>query len=92
MWESDHPLSVMQRRPILAVAVVLTLLVGATGAAAAQPAAGPPSDLPDQVPEFVSGLLETITEFFGGALEAVDEAVRSVTPGDEVAVPNGIGG
>lgn len=91
MWASDHARAVMQR-PILAIAVALTLPLGATGAAAAQPADGPPSDLPDRVPAFVSDLLGTITDFLGGALEAVGEAVRSVTPGDAAAVPNGIGG
>jgi len=82
----------MQRRPRLAIAVALTLLLGATGAAAAQPADGPPSDLPDPVPEFVSALLETITDFLGGVLEAIGEAVRTVTPGDDAAVPNGTTG
>ncbi|WP_455449150.1 hypothetical protein [Natrinema thermotolerans] len=79
------------QRPILTIAVALTLLLGATGAAAAQPADGPPSDLPDRVPVFVSDLLETITDVLGGALEAVGEAIRSVTPGNGAAIPSGNG-
>ncbi|OLZ42556.1 hypothetical protein A6E15_17015 [Natrinema saccharevitans] len=79
----------MQRRPILAIAVALTLLLGATGAAAVQPADGPPNDMPDPVPEFVADLLGAITDFLGSVLEAIGEAVRTVTPGDDAAVPNG---
>ncbi|OAQ52904.1 hypothetical protein HTG_08740 [Natrinema mahii] len=91
MRESDHARAVMQR-PILTIAVALLLLVGATGVAAAQPADGPPNDMPDPVPEFVADLLGAITDFLGGVLEAVGAAVRSVTPGNGVAVPNGISG
>ncbi|AGB30150.1 hypothetical protein C488_19847 [Natrinema pellirubrum DSM 15624] len=79
------------QRPILTIAVALTLILGATGVAAAQPADGPPSDLPDRVPDFVSDLLETITDVLDGALKAVGEAIRSVTPGDVAAIPNGNG-
>lgn len=73
----------------IAIAVVaLVALVGATGAATAQPgngaqaqADGPPSALPDPVPDFVTELLGTIGDFVDGAVTALGEAVRSITPG-----------
>ncbi|WP_226483161.1 hypothetical protein [Natrinema amylolyticum] len=78
----------MQKQTILAIAVAATLLVGATGAATAQPADGPPNDLPDPVPEFVGDILETITEFVSGAVESLGEVVRSLIPGGDAAGSN----
>ena len=47
--------------------------------AAADP--GPPGDLPDPVPEFVGGLLETITQFLSGVLGAFGDAASDVAGG-----------
>ncbi|ELY65913.1 hypothetical protein [Natrinema versiforme] len=79
----------MQRQTLLTIAISVTLLVGATGAVTAQPANGPPDELPDPVPEFVSDILGAITDFVGGALEALGEVVRGLTPGGDAGTPNG---
>lgn len=69
----------------VAVVAVLALLVGA-GTAAATPGsapadAGPPSDLPEPVPDFVSDLHGAISEFLSGSVDHLGEALRSITPG-----------
>ena len=79
------------------IVAVIALLVGA-GAAAAAPGtapteagqsddAGPPSSLPDQVPDFVSDLHETIGDFLSGSVDNLGEAVRSITPGGSGDAP-----
>jgi hypothetical protein len=74
-------------RTLVAVAAVLALLVGAGTAAAAPgstPAdAGPPDDLPDPVPDFVSELHGAISEFVSGSADRLGEALRSITPGGD---------
>lgn len=66
----------------LAVLAVSLLLVGATGAVAAQPDndsdAGPPSDLPDPVPDFVEDILGSISDFLSGILGAVGDAISGI--------------
>ncbi|MGM0604247.1 MAG: hypothetical protein ACQETB_01100 [Halobacteriota archaeon] len=46
---------------------------------------GPPTDLPDVVPDFVSNILETITADVAGLGEAISETASSANPA-EVAV------
>lgn len=77
----------MHGKTILSIAVAIALLVGATGTAAAQPADGPPVDLPDPVPEFVSDILGAVTDFVGGAVNALGEVVRGLAPGGDVGGP-----
>jgi|GEM_PF-5832537 len=79
----------MQRRTLLTIAIGLTLLVGPMGTVTAQPADGPPDDLPEPIPEFVSDILEPISDFVGGTLESLGEAVRTLTPGGDAVEPNG---
>lgn len=81
----------MLGRTLLTIAIAVSLLVGPTGAAAAQPADGPPDDLPDPVPEFVSDVLGAISDFVAGLLESLGEVVRSLTPGGAGAGSNGVG-
>ncbi|SIS10905.1 hypothetical protein SAMN05421752_111131 [Natronorubrum thiooxidans] len=88
MWVNILHLFVMQKRTILTIAIAVALLVSATGTVAAQPADGPPNDLPDPVPEFVSDILGAIADFIGGALEALGETVRGLTPGGDAAGSN----
>lgn len=82
MRADRHRSIVMQRQTILTIAVALTLLVGATGVATAQPAQGPPDDLPEPVPEFVSDVLGAITDFVGGAVDVLGDVVRGLTPAE----------
>lgn len=79
----------MQRRTLLTIAIGLTLLVGTMGTVTAQSADGPPDDLPEPVPEFVSDILETISDFGSGALESLGEAVRALTPGGDAVESTG---
>ncbi|ELY50015.1 MULTISPECIES: hypothetical protein [Natronorubrum] len=81
----------MKKRTILTIAVAIALLVSATGTVAAQPADGPPNDLPEPVPEFVSDILGAIADFVGGALEALGETVRGLTPSSGAAGLNASG-
>lgn len=89
MGPSRHRSIVMQRQTILTIAITVTLLVGATGTVTAQPAQGPPDDLPEPVPEFVSDVLGAITDFIGGAVDLLGDIVRGLTPGGDAAGPNG---
>lgn len=81
----------MQKRTILTIVTAVALLVSATGTVAAQPDDGPPNELPDPVPEFVSDVLGAITDFVSGALEALGETVRGLTPGGDAAGLNANG-
>ncbi|MFD1565115.1 hypothetical protein ACFR99_16375 [Haloarchaeobius amylolyticus] len=81
----------MQRRTLLTIAIGLSLLVGTMGTVTAQPADGPPDDLPEPVPEFVSDILETISDFVSGALESLGEAVRTLAPGGDTVESSGGG-
>lgn len=74
----------------LAVVAATLLLVGAVGAVGAQPEdagpggdAGPPDGLSDPVPDFVSDIHSTITEFLDGSTDSLGEAVSDLTPGGE---------
>lgn len=81
----------MQRKSIvLAVLAASLLLVGSAGAVAAQPEdagesgdAGPPGDLPDQVPDFVSDVHGAISDFLVGTVDSLGDAVSGLTPGGE---------
>jgi hypothetical protein len=44
-------------------------------------AAGPPSDLPSAVPEFVGDILGSIRSFLDGSIENLGKTVRKLTPG-----------
>lgn len=71
----------MRRQTLLAIVVSIGLLVGTAGTAAAAPGDGPPSDLPEPVPDFVSDLLGAISSFVNGAIDALGSAVSEITPG-----------
>lgn len=43
--------------------------------------AGPPSDLPGPVPEFVGDVLGAIRSFLDGSIDRLGEAVSGLTPG-----------
>jgi hypothetical protein len=65
--------------------VVLIGTGAAAGAVAATPGpdnasgdAGPPSDLPDQVPDFVGSMLDSENERLGGGVDDLGEAVSEV--------------
>lgn len=62
----------MPRQTVFALVGVLVLLVSATSVAAAQPGEGPPSDMPDVVPSFVSDILGAISDFIAGVLGFAD--------------------
>ncbi|MFC7225833.1 hypothetical protein N0B31_00325 [Salinirubellus salinus] len=78
-------------RIVVAALAVLALTLG-VGAAAAAPddapsenapaEAGPPSDLPGPVPEFVGDIHETVRGFLDGTVENLGQAVSDLTPGD----------
>ena len=71
-------------RTTLLVALATVVLIGtgaAAGAVAATPnsgGAGPPSDLPDQVPDFVGGILDSVNEFLGGGVDDLGETVSDI--------------
>jgi hypothetical protein len=75
-------------RTALLVALATVVLIGtgaAAGAVAATPGpdnasgdAGPPSDLPDQVPDFVGGVLDSVNEFLDGGVDHLGETVSEV--------------
>ncbi|MWV38570.1 hypothetical protein [Natrialba sp. INN-245] len=64
----------MHRYTLLAIVVSLAVLAGTAGPAAATPGEGPPNDLPEPVPDFVSDLIETISGF----VDAIDETLGTV--------------
>lgn len=81
----------MKSKLAVAALVVLALTLGA-GAAAAAPngngnapdsarQAGPPTDLPEQVPDFVGDVHDAIGSFLDGNLENLGSAVSDLTPG-----------
>lgn len=74
----DHPIVVLLTVGLLSMSMI--------GMAAAAPGEGPPSDMPEVVPDFVSDLLNDISEFVGGVLDGVSDHVGSLVP--DVAVPN----
>lgn len=77
---------VMNRHVLLAIVVSMGLLVGAAGSVTATPGEGPPDELPEPVPDFVSDLLGTISSFVSGAIDALGSAVSEITPG-AAAIP-----
>ncbi|WP_418281728.1 hypothetical protein [Halorubrum sp. DTA98] len=83
-------------RTTLVVALAAVVLIGtglAAGAVAADAGeppgpdgdasddAGPPSDLPDPVPEFVGDLLDAIDGFLSGAIDDLGDAVSGIAGG-----------
>ena len=77
-------------RIVVAALAALALTLGA-GTVAAAPdnaqasengEAGPPSDLPGPVPDFVGDIHETIGGFLDGTVESLGEAVSGLTPGN----------
>ena len=75
-------------RTTLIVALATVVLIGtgaAAGAVAATPGpdnasgdAGPPSDLPSQVPDFVGGILDNVNEFLSGGVYDLGETVSDI--------------
>ncbi|OYR77111.1 hypothetical protein DJ77_06555 [Halorubrum ezzemoulense] len=70
---------------LVALADVYVGTGAAAGAVAATPGpdnasgdAGPPSDLPDQVPDFVGGILDSVNEFLGGGVDDLGETVSDI--------------
>lgn len=69
----------MTRRLLRVAGALLVLFASVTGSASAAATAvgtddgtdaiGPPGGLPGPVPDFVSGLLDTVTEFVGDVLD-----------------------
>jgi len=81
-------------RYLLTAIVALAVLLGATAAVTAQPGTGemdqgdgPPAELPEPVPEFVTDLLGAISDFINGAITALGEALTALTPGAGGAPP-----
>ncbi|SFR89268.1 hypothetical protein SAMN05216559_0602 [Halomicrobium zhouii] len=83
----------MFRNSLLTAGVFVAVICLLTGSVAAAPAAsatdetsgavGPPGDLPDPVPEFVTSILDAIGQFLDGTLGG--------NPGDEVSESAGNG-
>lgn len=80
-------------RTTLTVALAAVVLIGTgavAGGVAATPGpdnagpengssdAGPPSDLPDQVPDFVGNILDSVNEFLGGGVDDLGETVSDI--------------
>jgi hypothetical protein len=63
----------------------LTTAQFATNAAQTVLQAGPPSELPAQVPEFVLDILSEISAFVGGESGGIGETVSGLTPGGSEA-------
>ncbi|WP_090303386.1 hypothetical protein [Natronorubrum texcoconense] len=83
-------------RYLLVLTIAFVVLVGGTVAATAQPTngataqgEGPPVDLPDPVPDFVTGLLQSVNDFVSGVLSALGEAIQRFVPGAGDAPPSG---
>lgn len=90
-------------RITVAALVVLALLVGAGTAAAAAPGngngnapddagsdhAGPPTDVPGPVPDFVEEIHRTVGEFLDGSIDALGSAVSDLTPDGEGPAESG---
>lgn len=81
-----------KRLALVALAASL-LLVGAAGAATAQPATdtaapdepGPPDDAPGGPPDFVSDIHDAISEFLSGGIDHLGSVISDLTPGDDGA-------
>lgn len=83
-------------RSAVAALVVLALFAGAGAAAPTggheQADAGPPSDLPGPVPDFVGDILNTIQQFLDGALEGVLGPAVSGDAGANTTTADATGG
>ena len=53
------------------------------GAAAADDKRGPPTDMPEQVPDFVTEVHELINQKLDGTLEDLGDALSAATPGED---------
>jgi len=85
----------MQPTRIAVAAVAAVALVAGAGVGAAAPgsgnapddagpgSAGPPTDMPGPVPDFVGEIHRTIGEFLDGSIDSLGSAVSDVTPGGE---------
>ena len=78
-------------RDAFVVAPVDARIVAATpGPDDASGDAGPPSDLPDQVPEFVGDILNNVNDFLSGGVDNLGESVSDVAGnGDEAEADDG---
>ncbi|WP_435093560.1 hypothetical protein [Halorubrum sp. N11] len=75
-------------RTTLIVALATVVLIGtgaAAGAVAATPGpdnasgdVGPPSDLPEQVPDFVGDILSSVNDFLSGGVNDLGESVSDI--------------
>ena len=72
-------------RPLFTIALALFVLTGTMGIAAATPGEGPPDELPDPVPDFVTDLLGAIGDFVAGGIEALGDVVSDITAGVALA-------
>lgn len=87
----------MQSLKVFGIAFTVLLLTAGTAAAVpgqAGPAtdggdAGPPSTLPEPVPDFVTGILDSINGFLDGTVEALGEAVSGQTPDGDTQPADG---
>ncbi|GAB3423613.1 hypothetical protein GCM10027435_29810 [Haloparvum alkalitolerans] len=59
----------------------ITMVTFAQDAANFVAQAGPPSELPGPVPDFVGDILETVGSSAGDAKDGFGEAIRDLTPG-----------
>jgi hypothetical protein len=69
-------------RTTMTVALAAVVLIG-TGAVAASPGAapddaGPPSDLPEPVPDFVGDILGSVNDFLSGAVDDLGATVSGI--------------
>ncbi|MFC4249580.1 hypothetical protein ACFOZ7_22055 [Natribaculum luteum] len=70
----------MTKTTVTMLVVLLAGLALATGPVAAQPGDAGPSELPSAVPDFVSSLLDDVSDVGGRALADVGSLVERVTP------------
>jgi len=87
--------TMMQPTRIAVAAVAAVALVAGAGVGAAAPgsgnapddagpgSAGPPTDMPGPVPDFVGEIHRTIGEFLDGSIDSLGSAVSDLTPGEE---------
>jgi hypothetical protein len=68
----------------------LTMVLFANDAAQTVLQAGPPSDLPAQVPDFVSNILDAVRDSAGGG--SLGERISELTPGGSESVAGAEGG
>lgn len=71
----------MTRTVLFTLVIATVVLVGATGVAVADQGHGPPNDLPDPVPEFVTDVLDAIGDGVSSVASSLGETISGLTPG-----------